>query len=342
MSRKLFIHIGGPKTGSTSIQSTLFHNRKALHNSGFSYPAHPRLKHAGNLPRMIRQHGNGEALKRSLLEHLADDSGASNVIISSEFLFLLQKRDFEAFFRIVSEHFQTNEHKIISYVRPHAEYLESQFRQNATGLAFRHLGTVEELGKWVGKRILNSLNHFKHHEILEKIVGKGNVIVRPYGRDELFGNDVVSDFSKVVGIPGHLDISSEKNESQSAKAAVLLSLIRTSLCTKNSDNTWPNSPHRGGRIGVSYAGILRPHIESNIQDNGSQILSCADRVMVRKIFRDDTEKFCDKWMRGRNDFFEKPISNDIQKVSEDDLTPDEYIRLISDLTEEIFRLRFSA
>ena len=35
--RRLVLHIGGPKTGSTALQRTLFANRAALLERGFDY-----------------------------------------------------------------------------------------------------------------------------------------------------------------------------------------------------------------------------------------------------------------------------------------------------------------
>ena len=38
MDKKLYIHIGGPKTGTTALQIFLAQNRQALERQGFCYP----------------------------------------------------------------------------------------------------------------------------------------------------------------------------------------------------------------------------------------------------------------------------------------------------------------
>lgn len=40
MSRKrVFLHVGTPKTGTSYLQDVLFHNRPVLRDAGINYPA---------------------------------------------------------------------------------------------------------------------------------------------------------------------------------------------------------------------------------------------------------------------------------------------------------------
>jgi hypothetical protein len=45
MARRVYIHIGLPKTGTTYLQSVMWHNRDQLRKQGFLYPGSKRLDH---------------------------------------------------------------------------------------------------------------------------------------------------------------------------------------------------------------------------------------------------------------------------------------------------------
>ena len=39
MTRKVHLHVGTPKTGTSYLQHVLYHNRRLLHRNGIDYPA---------------------------------------------------------------------------------------------------------------------------------------------------------------------------------------------------------------------------------------------------------------------------------------------------------------
>lgn len=45
MARRVFLHVGLPKTGTTFIQTTMWHNRDLLRRQGFLYPGTNRMDH---------------------------------------------------------------------------------------------------------------------------------------------------------------------------------------------------------------------------------------------------------------------------------------------------------
>ncbi|MFN8193579.1 MAG: hypothetical protein U0R80_04755 [Nocardioidaceae bacterium] len=45
MARRVYLHIGLPKTGTTFLQTTMWHNRAALSEQGFLYPGRDRMEH---------------------------------------------------------------------------------------------------------------------------------------------------------------------------------------------------------------------------------------------------------------------------------------------------------
>ena len=45
MARRVFLHIGVPKSGTTFLQTTMWRNRQALQEQGFLYPGRERMDH---------------------------------------------------------------------------------------------------------------------------------------------------------------------------------------------------------------------------------------------------------------------------------------------------------
>ena len=45
MARRVYVHVGLPKTGTTFLQTTMWHNRAQLAAQGFLYPGEKRMDH---------------------------------------------------------------------------------------------------------------------------------------------------------------------------------------------------------------------------------------------------------------------------------------------------------
>jgi capsular polysaccharide export protein len=116
--RKLYIHIGAYKTGTTSIQYLLNHNRPHLHGYGVYYPStgrHPRahVQHAllaqafledlqidpdRQLSGFGLQNGIDRDLLARTLRHEIDISGCHTAILSSEVFYGIPEPNIRALF----------------------------------------------------------------------------------------------------------------------------------------------------------------------------------------------------------------------------------------------------
>ena len=45
MAERVFLHIGAPKSGTTFLQTVMWHNRKTLRGLGLLYPGRQRMDH---------------------------------------------------------------------------------------------------------------------------------------------------------------------------------------------------------------------------------------------------------------------------------------------------------
>ena len=94
MARRVYIHIGLPKTGTTFLQTVMWHNRDGLREQGFLYPGTKRMDHYrasqairdGSAKRM----GDGAGAWERLVAELADWPGTG--LVSHEFLSMTNPR----------------------------------------------------------------------------------------------------------------------------------------------------------------------------------------------------------------------------------------------------------
>ncbi len=85
MARRVFLHVGLPKTGTTYLQTMMWHNRSRLRDQGFLYPGSIRMDHYRAWqdvrlgPRTGRATGAWERLREEI------DAWDGDALLSHEF-----------------------------------------------------------------------------------------------------------------------------------------------------------------------------------------------------------------------------------------------------------------
>ena len=140
-SKKLYLHIGLGKTGSSALQYWLSLNHEHLEKLGFSYADLIKKAKTGAITS-----GNGVALQRAFsdedeaeVRRLIDEvyfNGFSKAIISSETLQKLTKDNMELICRICEE--QNIELKVIAFARSAYEWCYSAYLQGVKRHGFTH------------------------------------------------------------------------------------------------------------------------------------------------------------------------------------------------------------
>lgn len=211
----LNLHIGLNKTGSTSLQSFLFHNSRKLRKMGVLYPtyeslmlqaAHHRLISAiigTDWQDLLEVSGGGDdpAEMLSLLGREIDSSGCGQVVLSSELL-SSGRADLaaEAFSGLFSET------RVILYLRNYPDFMESSLAHQilVEGLDSETFG--EEYSRAF---CLNLRGHYRR--ILDSYsaaFGRGRIRLRILEKEQLAGGGICSDFLGLIGIE---DISELKD-----------------------------------------------------------------------------------------------------------------------------------
>ena len=129
MSRRIILHVGSPKCGSTYLQKVMHQNADALLARGIRYPA-PPPDHPGNA-------GHIETIDRATLEEYFA-GGVHTVVLSHEDLYS-KARVADALTRLAKE--DGTEIQVIAFLRPFSDFLFGDYSQFMKQNFDRYLAT---------------------------------------------------------------------------------------------------------------------------------------------------------------------------------------------------------
>jgi len=233
---ELVVHIGKPKTGSSAIQSFLDRNRRELASRrGILYPnlkAEPFdegscLNHSSFIVKFAAA-DTAERVVRAI--EFARSRGCSMVLLSSE-------SNNVRYCEIVSAVVKRTRVpvRVICYVRRQDHLLESAWKQWGLRMNLRDIEAY--MHKELEALAQGRKSQFDHAVLADwsEHVGAGAVIVRPYEKGQLRGEDVVTDFLSLIGIEGRQgfldrdDNAMDSNKGFRPKAMEFLQLCRAAM-----------------------------------------------------------------------------------------------------------------
>lgn len=192
----IFLHIGMHKTGSTAIQSSFngLNNGKTryakLGYENHSIPFYTAFSGRHKEYNIWRRAGIGvnqiEQIRSECLNRIKQEfsnSGPENIIISGEDISLLPISGLQGFRQIVGA--CTNV-KIIIYVREPISFMVSNLQENIKNGAAVVSPTLPMYEFRIKK--------------FQTVFGVENVVIRHFAAEHLYENDIVKDFSRLVGV----------------------------------------------------------------------------------------------------------------------------------------------
>jgi hypothetical protein len=186
---QLYIHVGTPKTGSSAIQAFLSLNNELLKKEGIIYPflqdfSQPFQTSSGN-GRLLCEHFKFKR-ENDIIGVINDNLKEYNTLFSTEIIFSLIKNRDEDFIKFIKK----SNAKIIVYVRRFDEFIESSYIQSVknNGCNIRISDYTEIEDPTIS--IINII----------PILGKENIIVRPYEKNQFYKNNIYSDFLSIFKI----------------------------------------------------------------------------------------------------------------------------------------------
>jgi len=210
--RTLILHIGGHKTGSTSIQAFLNKEKSRLYRAGYTYftAHHPRSKKSAQAMRphgWVRRDPNTSLKKSGYIISsqlaLALKKAEGNVIFSCEGMsWVFDELEIQKFHSALREEFQSI--KVIVYIRRqdlHAVSHHQQGSKASSSAASNFFGKQNDALPKYKKHFDNYLDYDLRLKKWANHFGKNNLFIRVFEIDKLINNDVVSDFVKTLDLP---------------------------------------------------------------------------------------------------------------------------------------------
>lgn len=217
---KSIIHIGPPKTGTTSIQQMLAHHEEALREKGIHYVRHGRVGPSHNSIAMDLRRGHEIDHAAAIMAELEAEK-PSAAILSSELFFSpwVSPKLASALPPLMRDGAT-----LIAYMRRHDLFFEAVYKQKLkTGQA--------------GTDPMEFLAHQKPniYRFANALRGAGRrfpgstVIAREYSRSALLEGNVVADFAEATGLRAalpDLEVDFESNPSISYAVCCALGELR--------------------------------------------------------------------------------------------------------------------
>lgn len=211
MKHTLLIHLGMRKTGTTALQMFLYENMKTLEKYGWCYPdLKPGLL---GLQYVSQNKENGCVFykEKGKLDVTAENWNRAwaqvlqclkkrNVIISDERISIWDTNRF-----LIAAKEKYDNIKILIYLRRQDRAVESLWNQkikNAEEGVYQSFDEFLYSKTELEEAPYYQLFYKKQLDDISKIVGKENIIVRVFEKEQLYGMDhtIESDFLNVIGI----------------------------------------------------------------------------------------------------------------------------------------------
>lgn len=343
--KKLILHIGTHKTGTTSIQNTLQKNCDQLSKYGVYYPKeHPNnhsislyslflnepedyffIKQFFNLNSKKELYKKIEELKtywKSQFEKFMKSEYDCFIVSGEDFEFLPRKGKLNEFLEFIKPYF--DDIKIIVYFREPKAYMLSAIQQNIK-FGKTSFSDMEE-------RVKNRLCYKNMLKSYSDTFGEQNIAARVFDRKLLINGDIIDDFLDAAGY-GNIKIVNENkvrlNESLGLYSATFLSERNKSNVYEKGEKEYINFHLANARLVKIMKKIEEPKLKFDVEFSNEQV----DRI-------NEEYKFVNRYIRKENRFKQIQYYNEkIEYPSMDDI-PNEYIlKLIDETARQSFSSR---
>lgn len=230
--KTVYLHIGTPKTATSSIQNLCLVNREELHKYGFSYEKSPfdypgvnsrRNAHFLVGPRKIERliPGKEEEYRKQLRTGFSmvheQFEKYDHVILTDENLWWSVNYGSWNGLKLLTEDASRNGYnvKVLVYLRRQDDYLISRWNQLIKERRISESLPLHLRKVLSGEPLL--VNYDESLDRIAKIVGKENIIVRRFERSSWVNGSVYDDFKDAIGLGDAFLKIPEQNENMSLK-----------------------------------------------------------------------------------------------------------------------------
>ena len=302
MKKKLSIHIGAGKCGSSAIQAYLGRNSVTLQKQGILVPGEKLDLESNCTGNQIWFFQNGisqpdfkSAVERRIrrLHTSMVENELDHLIVSAENLI-----NPDGFCLLFSELKPLFDIEILAYVRRQDDYLISAWQQ----WYLKYFDTFEDYVCSMGDRV----DWFRALESWRDMYGTENIKVRVFEKDKLVNGNVIEDFCHLLSIDmTHTQIVNERvNRSLDEKFNKVANKFRDELFESIHDNQF-------------YQFLADIYGESAFkQYSGSTELTLSQRMMLVDKYWDSNERLREKYISESSiplGVFKKPTDADCRQ-----------------------------
>lgn len=286
---KLWLHVGTPKTGTTSIRGMLHDNRDWLATFGI----HPLRSNTIGGPfakhKVLWQKREDPSWDAWREEIRALPSTVNQLMVSNESLFRASEKAFNNIRDFFQEHGVTQT-SVIIYVRDQAQYFQSHLLQkNKAGDRPTNLAS-EAL---IEEHKAEFHDYLQLAERYERVFGAGCVRARLFDRNYLKNGEVVADFLDLMGLPENPDLKThaDANVSLTADLADIMFRRREELAETYS----------GRQVLMLVKQMARNGVGSKYFLTEEQVGALRDRL------RESNALFAERYLENADAIVEKPV-----------------------------------
>jgi hypothetical protein len=256
-ARRILLHIGTEKTGTSTLQMLAAVNRKLLLANGVCYPQLPgdtshvglpvyavEAKRSTSLHAMLklRTHAAVEEFRDNFLQRLGEEidaSGCDTILFSNEHLSSRANRPEYALRVVQGLRTIAEDIRVFVYLRPQYELVLSGYSQAVKS------GRTEPIDT-----SLSATNHYFNYDRMlsywERAVGIENITVRRFLKQRFVGGSLITDFFTMLGIvlPPDIVIPPNRNVSLDAETVEFLRCANRVVAGRAKD------AYSGGRLGL--------------------------------------------------------------------------------------------
>lgn len=193
--KTIYLHIGTPKTATTSIQTYLTKNRKTLKNNNLLYPESNHLQHLDLAVEfgLNNSKKNINTISKEKTKKEIDDFINGDIIISSEMFSKSKSKELQA----IKEFFKDYKVVIIVYLRKHDEFYISLFQQAIKTNSKLPWNSFKDYIEFSKNRKLPFLKYKSLLDSWENYFGFENIIIRPFEKKQIKNNIIIDFFSSI-------------------------------------------------------------------------------------------------------------------------------------------------
>jgi hypothetical protein len=225
--KNIYLHVGGDKTGSTTIQHVFDANRARLAEAGYYYAKNDSHYHLAGIfsqrPMLLdcyrhESQNDEDSIKeqaREYVDDLTSDLRSGNyhtLILSYEGFLGLNQEEMYSLKHFLLEWSESI--SVIYYMRPHFSYATSAMSERV-----RRGSPAWDVHPPITK-------YMPRLKILKKVFGLSTLSLRRFSRSDLLGGDVIQDFIALIQMPKtlveSLDIAVSKANKSLSEEAILI------------------------------------------------------------------------------------------------------------------------